>query len=250
MTPGPGVTKPNPGKAAAGGPDRPHIYTMTFAGGNVGLGDAALAEERLQAAAQIDLEVPEIVGGGGAVPAVVRITNIGAGHYLPTGLTDFRRMWLEVTATGPDGTETLIGKREFHTVFSDAEGNSPADVWNAVAVVSDDRIPPREYVEDVWDATMPAEGPLTLNATLYYRSCTEEFAEEAGVDIPTTTMASVTKAVYTSQEEAAAAERVTTGGSGGGNTLLLAMLIAGLVVIVATVLFFAIRSRSSSGGVA
>jgi len=249
MTPGPGVTKPNPGRAAAGGPERPHIYTMTFAGGNVGLGDAALAEERLQAAAQIDLEVPEIVGGGGTIPAVVRITNIGAGHYLPTGLTDFRRMWLEVTATGPDGTETLIGKREFHTVFSDAEGNSPADVWNAVAVESDDRIPPREYVEDVWDATMPAEGPLTLNATLYYRSCTEEFAEEAGVEIPTTTMASVTKAVYTSQEEAAAAERVT-GGSDGGNTMLLAMLIAGLVVIVATVLFFAIRSRSSSGGVA
>lgn len=50
MTPGPGVTKPNPGKSATGGPDRPHIYTMTFAGGNVALGDAALAEANLRAA--------------------------------------------------------------------------------------------------------------------------------------------------------------------------------------------------------
>lgn len=242
MTPGPGVTKPNPGTAAAGGPQRPHIYTMTFAGGNVGLGDAALAEERLKAAAKVELEVPKIVEGGGTVPAVVRITNIGAGHYLPTGLTDFRRMWLEVVATGPDGTETLVGKREFHTVFSDAEGNSPADMWNAVAVESDDRIPPRESVEDVWDATMPVEGPLTLSATLYYRSCTEEVAKEAGVEIPTTTMASVTKAVYTSQEEAAAAERAVPG-SGDGNSLLLSILIAGLAVITGTVAFFTVWSR-------
>jgi hypothetical protein len=244
MTPGPGVTKPNPGKAAAGGPDRPHIYTMTFAGGNVALGDAALAEERLQAAAKVELEAPDIVEGGGTAPAVVRITNIGAGHYLPTGLTDFRRMWLEIVATAPDGTETLIGKREFHTVFEDADGNAPADVWNAVAVKSDDRIPPRESVENVWDAEMPAEGPLTLTATLYYRSCTEEVAEAAGVDVPTTTMASVTKAVYTSAEEAAAAERVVPG-TGGGDGLLLWMLIVGLAVIVAIIAFFAIRSRNA-----
>ncbi len=244
MTPGPGVTKPNPGVAAAGGPEREHIYTMTFAGANVGLGDAVLAEERLQAAAKVELETPEIVEGGSTVPAVVRITNIGAGHYLPTGLTDVRRMWLEVVATGPDGQETLIGKREFHTVFSDADGNSPADVWNAVAVESDDRIPPRESVENVWDAAMPAEGPLTISATLYYRSCSEEFAEAAGVEIPTTTMASVTHAVYTSSEEAAAATRAVPGAQ-SGNGLLLGILIAGLVVIVGILVFFGLRSRTS-----
>ncbi|MDF1542031.1 MAG: multiheme c-type cytochrome [Anaerosomatales bacterium] len=243
MTPGPGVTKPNPGTAAAGGPERPHIYTMTFAGGNVGLGDAALAEERLQAAARLEVTAPEIVQGGSDVPVVVRITNIGAGHYLPTGLTDFRRMWLEVVATGPDGTESVIGTREFHTVFSDADGNSPADVWNAVAVESDDRIPPRGHVEEVWDAAMPEKGPLTISATLYYRSCTEEIAKAAGVDIPTTTMASVTKAVYTSQEEAASAQRVAP--DPGANTMLLIMLGAGLAAVIAIAAYFAIRSRSA-----
>ncbi|MFU8891572.1 MAG: hypothetical protein ACNA76_07975, partial [Anaerosomatales bacterium] len=126
-------------------------------------------------------------------------------------------------------------------VFSDGDGNSPADVWNAVAVESEDRIPPRGHVEEAWDAAMPEKGPLTISATLYYRSCTEEIAEEAGVDIPTTTMASVTKAVYTSQEEAAAAQRVAP--DPGANTMLLIMLIAGLMAIVAIVGFFAIRSR-------
>lgn len=246
MTPGPGVTKPNPGTAAAGGPERPHIYTMTFAGGNVALGDAALAEERLKAAATVELEVPEIVDGGEVAPAVVRITNVGAGHYLPTGLTDFRRMWIELVAVGSDGAETEIGKREFYTVFSDADGNSPADVWNAVAVESDDRIPPRESVEEVWDVTMPAEGPLTLTATLYYRSATEEVAEAAGVEIPTTTMATVTKAVYTSQEEAAEAQRALPGSGDSGNTLLLGILIAALALIVATIAYFAIRTRRAT----
>ncbi len=242
MTPGPGVTKPNPGRAAAGGPERPHIYTMTFAGGNVALGDAALAEERLKAAAKVELEAEEIVAGGETAAAVVRITNIGAGHYLPTGLTDFRRMWLEVTATGPDGVETEVGRREFITVFEDAEGNSPADVWNAVAVKSDDRIPPRESVEDVWDVTMPESGPVTLKAALYYRSCTEEVAEAAGVEVPTTTMASVTKVVYTSQEEAAAAARAVPGDD-SGSALLLGILAVGLAVIVATIIYFRVRSR-------
>ena len=143
MTPGPGVTKPNPGKAAAGGPDRPHIYRMTFAGGNVALGDSELAEERLQAAAEI-----------------------------------------EFTATDAGGTETELGRREFHTVFEDAEGNYPVEMWDAADFHSDDRIPPQESVEETWDVVMPESGPLTLTATLYYRSCTEEFAAEAGVDVP------------------------------------------------------------------
>ncbi len=245
MTPGPGVTKPNPGKAAAGGPDREHIYTMTFAGANVGLGDAVLAEERLQAAAEISLTAPETLDPGSSAPVTVRITNVGAGHYLPTGLTDVRRMWLELVATGPDGTETEIGRREFHTVFHDAEGNSPAEIWFAEGVESDDRIPPRESVEQSWDVTMP-DGPLTLTATLYYRSATEEMAEAAGVEIPTTTMTQAESAVYTSAEEAAEAalaESSSQSSEDGGNTMLLVMMVAGIAFIGAVAGFFIVKSR-------
>lgn len=248
MTPGPGVTKPNPGKAAAGGPDRPHIYSMTFAGGNVALGDSELAEERLQAAAQIELVTEEIVQAGEQSPVTVRITNVGAGHYLPTGLTDFRRMWVEFTATDAGGAETELGRREFHTVFKDAEGNYPVEIWDAAGFHSDDRIPPQESVEETWDVVMPDSGPLTLTATLYYRSCTEEFAAEAGVDVPTTTMTSAQTVLYTSEAERQEAVGAALGeGSGfSGDSHLLWILVGAAILIVAA-LFFVVRlGRKSS----
>lgn len=243
MTPGPGVTKPNPGRTAAGGPEREHIYRMTFVGGNVALGNAQLAEERLQAAAEIELLVDdELVAGGSQIPATVRITNIGAGHYLPTGLTDFRRMWVEFVATDTEGVETELGRREFHTVFEDADGNYPVEMWDAVDFHSDDRIPPRESVEETWDVVMPDSGPLTLTATLYYRSCTEEFAEKAGVDVPTTTMTSAQTVLFTSEAERQEALQLEPGQASGfpGDRHLLWMLV-GAVVVIAAGLVLAVR---------
>lgn len=247
MTPGAGVTKPTPGKAAAGGPERPHIYQMTFAGGNVVLGDADLAEERLKGAATLDVKTSEVVPSGEPVSTTVTITNSGAGHYLPTGLTDVRRVWVELVATDEGGNETLLGKREFHTVFKDAEGNYPAEIWDAVAVESDDRIPPRGSVSDTWDTVMPADGPLTLVATLYYRSCTEEFAEAAGVEVPTTTMASVTSVVYGSQEQARAAARLESGGPEESNPATPWILVGSAVVLAGAVAALVLRSRRTAG---
>lgn len=204
MTPGPGVTKPNPGRAAAMGPEREHIYTMTFVGGNVALGDAERAEERLKAAAQLDVEVEDIVSAGQTVAITTTITNIGAGHYLPTGLTEVREMWLEVTANDAAGTELLKERRTFGTVLKDASGKFPVELWDAVGIQSDDRIPPRESTSDAYDFTM-ADGPVTVTAALYYRSAPEEMAKKAGVEVPTTTMASVTKTLYTSADQQATA---------------------------------------------
>ncbi len=247
MTPGPGVTKPNPGRVGSGAPEREHIYIMTFAGGNVALGDAELAEERLQAAAEMEVLAPDVVAPGEAASVGVRITNVGAGHYLPTGLTDVRRMWVELVATGPDGESYEIGRREFHTVFHDAEGNAPAEIWFAEGVESDDRIPPRESVEEMWDVTMPS-GPLELNATLYYRSAPEEMAEAAGVDVPTTTMTQTSATVFTSAEEAAEnarpgapAEEVAEGLA----PLLLVTVFVILAAIAGVGAYFIMKARRS-----
>jgi len=242
MTPGPGVVKPNPGKAAGMGPEREHIYLMTFAGGNVGLGDAVLAEERLKAAVTIDLAVEEIVSAGTAATLAATVTNVGAGHYVPTGLTDFRECWLEVVATGEDGTELMRERRDFVTVFKDAEGNFPAEIWEAVAVESDDRIPPRGAVTSEYDLTM-TEGPVTVIATMYYRSATEETAKAAGVELPTTTMAHVTKTVYSSADQKAAAPQPgeTTGGGSG----LLIAVVALVVLGGAGAVFLATRRKAA-----
>ncbi|MBN2247131.1 MAG: cytochrome c family protein [Coriobacteriia bacterium] len=252
MTPGPGVTKPNPGKAASTGPDREHIYTMTFAGGNVALGDADKAEERLKAAAQLDLELPEIVESGD-VAVTTTITNVGAGHYLPTGLTEVRQMWLEVTATDADGTELLRERRDFGTVMKDEAGNYPAEMWDAFEVHTDDRIPPRESTSNEYSFAM-AEGPVTVKAALYYRSCSEEIAEGAGVEVPTTTMAEITKTVYSSaeamesdepapeaadQEDGASEDPVTALGT------VEMLLMAAAVALVAGVVFLIVKRRNA-----
>ncbi|MDO8846937.1 MAG: multiheme c-type cytochrome [Coriobacteriia bacterium] len=243
MTPGAGVTKPNPGKAASMGPDREHIYTMTFAGGNVGLGDAALAEERLKAAAELEIDVPDVVESG-EVAVTTTITNVGAGHYLPTGLTEVRQMWLEVVATDGSGTELLSERREFGSVLKDADGNYPAELWDAVDFQSDDRIPPRESTSNDYSFPMATDA-VTVTATLYYRSCSEEMAEKAGVEIPTTTMAEVTKTVYPTAEakaagDAAADEAEEDDGGPGGSTWL---LVVAAVVAVAVVIAILMRRK-------
>jgi hypothetical protein len=203
MTPGPGVTKPNPGKAAIASPDRPHIYTMTFAGGNVALGDSAKAEANLKAAAELKLEVPEVVAAGSKAKAKATITNVGAGHHLPTGLTEVRQMWLEVKAIDGVGKELLSKKKVFATELKDAKGNHPVELWDAVGIYSDVRIPAGK--SDVTEAEfdMPASGPVKVTAALYYRSASEEMAKKAKVDVPTTTMASTETAVYATAAEAA-----------------------------------------------
>jgi len=240
MTPGPGVTKPYPGTAAAGGPQRDHIYIMTFAGGNVGLGDAVLAEERLKAAATVEIEAPEILEAGAGDSVVVTITNSGAGHYLPTGLTEVRQMWLEVTATDAAGTREVIGTHEFGSILEDAEGNAPAELWEAVDFASDDRIPPQESVTDTFEFTMPDADQVDITATLYYRSCSEEMAKAAGVEIPTTTMASASLVVFGSADA-----QKTANGESPGPGVLLAVALGGLLVVVGLIWVW-VRSRAKN----
>ena len=249
MTPGPGVTKPRKGTAGGGGPTRDHVYMMTFAGGNVGLGDAVRAEERLKGAATLELEVPEVVESG-EVPVMTTITNSGAGHYLPTGLTEVRQMWLEVTATDENGAELLSERREFGSVLRDAEGNYPVYLWDAVAFQSDDRIPPQGSTSTEYSFPM-ASGPVTVKAALYYRSCSEEIADKAGVDVPTTTMAEVTEVVYSSAEAAEADEDVEepeadeepVEADTGLGTLELLLIGAGVLVLGIAIYLIA-RSRA------
>lgn len=251
MTPGPGVTKPNPGKAASTGPDREHIYTMTFAGGNVALGDAAKAEERLKAAAELVLDLPEVVESGD-VAVKTTITNVGAGHYLPTGLTEVRQMWLEVTAIDESGQQLLSERREFGTVMKDAAGNYPAEMWDAAAVHTDDRIPPRESTSNEYGFPM-AQGAVTVKAALYYRSCPEELAAKAKVDVPTTTMAEATKVVYPSAEAmeagVAAAEEATQAEAEepkAGPAPIVFVLVAAGALALAAVAFLLFRRRSAA----
>ncbi len=197
MTPGPGVTKPNPGKAANTGPDRPMIYTHYFVGANTmmptfyGQKDhAKLAEERLKAAASVSIKANLTPGKSGRVD--VTVANKGAGHYLPTGLTEMRQMWIHLTIFDAKG-KTIYesgwtdkeGKLDpdstlFNTVLGDKKGKPTIKIWEADRIISDNRIPPKKSHLETYSVSIPAEAnkPFKVVAILKYRSAPQEVIDK------------------------------------------------------------------------
>lgn len=248
MSSGPGTVGPSTGSACTGGAERDNIYAMSFFGANVGQGPADAGTRLLKSAATVKVEMPDVVPGGSVASVTVSVTNKGAGHYLPTGLTEVREMWLTVSAEGADGTVTELGERRFGTVLEDAKGDFPAEMWEAVAVHSDDRIPPRGSVTAVYRFEMPAAAEqVKVRATLRYRSVPDELATKAGVENPTTEMAVGTMTVFASQavkDEAAKAPEPTSGSGSGGAVLVIGVVLCLIVAASAVVLVLRRRARA------
>ncbi len=196
MTPGPGVTKPNPDTAASGGPARPHIYTHQFVGGNAtplaSSGHQQLAREQLQAAAAIEVALPSGVKTGSSTELLVTVKNKGAGHYLPTGLTEVREMWLDVIVTDAGGNivfhsgsideNGMIDPQAvlYQTTFKDKDGNPTHKPWLAVETLSDHRVPPQGSLTESYKVPVPADAslPLTMQATRRYRPAPQPLVDD------------------------------------------------------------------------
>lgn len=247
MSTAPGVIGPSKGRAAGGAPERDNIYQMIFVGGQVGLGPSDIATARLQSAAEIDLSVDGIVEPGQTTSVTVSVANVGAGHYLPTGLTDFRQMWLSVTAKTATGEEIKLGERRFGTVFQDDKGNAPVQMWEATGKKSDDRIPPRQSITETYELTMPDEKVVEVKAALYYQSASDEFAKKAGVENPTTTMASATSSVYPSDEaRKASVLEANQGRSSMGGGIMLTLVVSGVIAAFVAVVLIMLNVRGRS----
>ena len=109
-------------------------------------------------------------------------------------------MWLTVYRVDAAGVRTRIGERHFRTVYEDASGKHPVDMWDAARIYSDDRVPPNGSTSSVYSFKMPDGADLAkVVATLEYRSLSDELAAKAHVDNPTTEMAIASKTVYSSE---------------------------------------------------
>jgi Cytochrome c554 and c-prime len=85
----------------------------------------------------------------------IKVSNIGAGHSIPTGVTDLRELWLEVTAFDArgktvfsSGVQDAAGvlprdTRLFHATLLDARDRKleQHDIWRVAKLGSDTRIP-------------------------------------------------------------------------------------------------------------
>ena len=165
------------------------IHPHWFVGGNVETArlsgseiHATEAEARLRSAAELALTVqPAKVGG--VLTFEVAVTNVGAGHSLPTSLTELREMWVHVRVLDAAGEVLFedgaldahgeIGKAalRFGSELLDAEGKPTFRPWLGVRFGRKRLIAPKGTERETLRTSLPAavEGELTLEARLLYR---------------------------------------------------------------------------------
>jgi len=187
----------NPGKACDTGPERKHIWTHYFVGGNAVVTSlqnnqvhADMAVERLQNAASLELIKNSSYSKNSSAMVQVKVTNSGAGHYLPTGLSELREMWLDVKITDSSGNEILrsgaiddrgeIDKKavRYYTQLGNKKGEPVINVALADRILSDNRIPPKSSVIESYSFNIPADAvsPFTVDIRLRYRSLSQGIA--------------------------------------------------------------------------
>lgn len=218
-----GMTKrvERPGLAGRDGPRRDHISHHTCLGPNILFANTEEHREQRERSLELmrraaKLDVGTLLRRDGKILLPLSVTNVGAGHYLPTGVTEIREMWLDVEVRDAANEKQLIlrsgnldaegniskGAIVYRTEVRDKQGNITTKFWNAVEKVRDHRVPPRETVTDHLE--LPAEGvtgvkALRVKAALRYRSVSPAGLAEvdaAGVvEIPVLTLAELEKTI-------------------------------------------------------
>ncbi len=205
----------NPGKASDFGPDRDHISTHYFIGGNSlipmlnnNMDKVKLVEERLKNAAVLKIDDSLIK----EKKIIFEVHNTGAGHYIPTGLTNVREMWLEIVVkddkgktvftTGIPDTNNYLPKNTFifNTVFGDGKGKPVLNIARAREILSDRRIPPLQYLkETISIPKLKNSGIVSVTCRLLYRSVPQKILDDlmgkGRIKAPITEMARVEKEI-------------------------------------------------------
>ncbi|WP_102223766.1 hypothetical protein [Acidimangrovimonas sediminis] len=176
------IGTPVPGRSTDGGPLKADVRTHGFTGAQyhlAGLRDPARRAESvalLQSAARLGARVD-----GGRL--VVRVSNTGAGHDLPTGVSDFRQMWLQITATDATGRVVLRSgqldpgghldpdARIFNKVLADGSAHGVGlAFWRLRKFAGDTRIPARGHRDEAFALPADTAYPLRVTARLLFRT--------------------------------------------------------------------------------
>lgn len=212
----------NPGRSADNGPYREHVWTHYFAGGNSIIPKlmgsdmhSSLAIEKLTNAAQLEMIRDGLYEKGKLSRIKVKVINSGAGHYLPTGMTAIRQMWLDVKITDRNGImifrsgsmdrEGNFDKNTvlFNTVLGDKNGKPVMNFALAEKILYDHRIPPMDNVIENYSFVIPEDAlfPLKVEIILKYRTASPGFVKmilndkASDIAIPIVDMASLTEKI-------------------------------------------------------
>ena len=161
------------GSSASDAPERTNLHAHVFPGGH---------SDMVKKVATVTASVVMREKSGkrrANLKAVV--TNVGSGHFMPTGLPGLRQMWLEVVVRDDKGVEVFANKNPIGIEGLGADGK-PTMPWNAVRFGKDTRIGPQKYRQ--WDFPLPetSSAPLELRASVYYRLVSDLAARAAGIE--------------------------------------------------------------------
>ncbi len=120
----------------------------------------------------------EVAGADGGVHVGATLTNVGAGHAVPSGLPG-RRVILRAIALDGDGHEQGRAERQYARVLADDAGRE-RPFYAATRVVSDDRL--RRDVPAVAELDVAAPKPGTLLVQVVWRESPTAWHDELGVD--------------------------------------------------------------------
>src|SRR6266496_427963 len=164
---------PFTGSSATNAPVRTNLHMHVFPGGH---SDMVKKVATITAWVQIEEK-----SGKRQAKLKAQVTNVGSGHFMPTGLPGLRQMWLEVVVRDDKGGEVFAEKSPIGIQGLGADGK-PTMPWNAVRFGKDTRIGPQERRQ--WEFPLPEKnpGPLELRVSVYYRLVSELVAQAAGIE--------------------------------------------------------------------
>lgn len=100
------------GQAAVGGPVRQNLHRHDFVGVDLAMTDfpnkaeqRAAVDSLLKNSASMNIEAPTVASINDSIRLIVRVTNDKTGHNIPTSVSFFRQMWVDVTVFS--GTDTV-----------------------------------------------------------------------------------------------------------------------------------------------
>jgi len=193
----PGIVKlvKRPGQSAAEGIIRDHIPTHYFVGGSTVVAEMMGQEKhkeealkRLRMAAKI--EILDAAQDAGKLNFTVQVTNVGAGHSLPTGMNQVRRVWLEVTVRDAAGNaiyesgvqneneELPEGSIVYEAAYADASGKRTYSFWNTAKILYDTRLKAKKKRQHPFSVPVKGAGPYAVKAILRYQSPTPPMARK------------------------------------------------------------------------
>jgi hypothetical protein len=179
------------------------------------------AIKRLQSAADLDIDVRP--GKGGVNELRVKVTNLRAGHHLPTSLTFIRRIWLDLTITDDQGRVILrSGELDDHNrvdddtvIFGnrsvDKMGKPTINPWEIAGFSEMNTIPPKGHRYGKYAFVLPPDAKsfkvdVKLNYQSYDQKVADKLLGDGAVKVPTVEMKSLSRG-YGSDLKLAAASR-------------------------------------------